>query len=118
VLRRGAIEIAWSDRKLEKACTNEQQALRRWGAAKWPKLRNRLAALLAATTLADMRGVPGNCHQLTGDRAGQFAVSLWGAYRLVFEPDHNPIPRLSDGGVDRSLVTRVLIKEVVDYHGD
>jgi len=27
---------------------------------------------------------------------------------------HDPIPRLEDGGVDRSLVTRIVITEVVD----
>ena len=28
------------------------------------------------------------------------------------------IIRPEDGGVDRSLVTRIVITEVVDYHGD
>lgn len=64
-----------------------------------------------------MDGVPGACHQLHGDRAGDFAVNLWGAYRLVFVPDHDPSPLLADGGIDRAKVTRILIKEVVDYHG-
>lgn len=112
------MEIAWSNRKLEKFCTDEKQALRRWGATRWPTLKKRLGSLLGAPTLLDIEGVPGNCHQLHGDRAGQFAMSLWGSYRLIFEPDHNPIPRLPDGGFDRSLVTKILIREVVDYHGD
>jgi proteic killer suppression protein len=65
-----------------------------------------------------MDGAPGNCHALRADRLGQFALSLWGSYRLVFEPNHNPIPRLPDGGIDRAVVTRIRILEVVDYHGD
>jgi plasmid maintenance system killer protein len=66
-----------------------------------------------------MDGTPGNCHQLLhADRAGQLSMSLWGPYRLIFEPDHDPVPRLPDGGLDRSLVTKILIKEVVDYHGE
>lgn len=73
--------------------------------------------MIAAPTLEQMEGVPGKCHQLTGDRAGQFALSLWGSCRLVFVPDHDPVPRLADGGIDRSRVTRIAIKEVVDYHG-
>jgi len=44
-------------------------------------------------------------------------MSLWGSYRLVFVPD-DPIPTLADGGIDRSLVTKISITEVVDYHGD
>ncbi len=48
----------------------------------------------------------------------KFALYLWDPYRLVFVPDHDPIPRLEDGGVDRSLITRIVIMEVVEYHGD
>ena len=81
-------------------------------------LKRRLDSLTAAPTLRDMDGVPGNCHALHGDRRGQFAVSLWGSFRLIFLPDHDPLPTLADGGVDRSLVTRISIVEVVDYHGD
>jgi proteic killer suppression protein len=64
-----------------------------------------------------MDGVPGNCHELHADRDGQFGVALWGPYELILEPDHDPIPKLADGGIDRGLVTRILIVEVVDYHG-
>lgn len=65
-----------------------------------------------------MDGVPGRCHPLSSDRKGQFAIYLWGSYRLVFVPDHDPIPTLPDGGLDRTKVTQISIKEVVDYHGD
>jgi hypothetical protein len=78
----------------------------------------RLASLLAAATLADMENVPGRCHALTGDRAGQFAVDLWGPNRLIFEPASDPLPRKSDGGIDRDQVTEIRILEIVNYHGD
>lgn len=65
-----------------------------------------------------MDGVPGRCHALGADRRGQFAVSLWGSYRLIFIPDHDPIPTLADGGIDLTRVTQISITEVVDYHGD
>ena len=112
-----AIEISWSSRKLEKVCADDRQGSKHWGADNWKILKRRLAALLGAPTLADMAGVPGNCHQLRGDRTGEFAINLWGSYRLVFQPAHPP-PTLSDGGIDRSLVTKIEIKEVVDYHGN
>jgi hypothetical protein len=76
-----------------------------------------LASLRAAPSLADMAGAPGNCHTLGADRAGAFAVDLWGPYRLVFLPEHNPLPTLDDGGIDRTKVTHIKIEEVVDYHG-
>lgn len=79
-------------------------------------LKRRLATLRAAPTLKDMDGAPGRCHALSANRAGYFAVSLWGQYRLVFAPNHEPVPRLDDGGIDRAGITRIEIIEVVDYH--
>lgn len=112
------VDIAWSDRKLAKACASDSQGQRKWGADQWRLLKRRLASLEAAPTLKDMDGVPGRCHPLRADRRNEFAVTLWGAYRLIFVPDHNPMPTLADGGIDRAHVTRILITEVVDYHGD
>jgi proteic killer suppression protein len=115
--RRSTIEIAWSSRKLEKSCSDDRLGSKHWGADNWKLLKRRLVDLLAAPTLQDMEGVPGNCHQLRADRNGEFAVSLWGSYRLIFEPNQDPMPRLKDGGIDRPLITHIEIKEVVDYHG-
>lgn len=112
------IEISWGNRKLEKSCSDDRQGAKSWGAEQWKVLKVRLASLRAAPTLADMHGVPGNCHRLHADRAGEFAVDLRGPYRLVFEPDHDPLPRLHDGGVDTTNVTSIRIKEVADYHGN
>jgi plasmid maintenance system killer protein len=111
------IDISWSDRKLEKACASDKAGQRRWGAADWKLFKRRLAALLVAPTLKDMDGVPGNCHALRADRNGQFALHLWGSFRLVFIPSHDPLPVLADGGIDKARVTSIRITEVVDYHG-
>ncbi len=116
MLKGGIIKITWSNQKLEKACTAERAGKRRFG-GNWTLLQKRLAFLLYAPTLKDMDSLPGNCHALSGDRAGQFAVYLWGSYRLVFVLDHNPLPRLHDGGIDTAHVTNIVIREVVDYHG-
>ena len=78
------------------------------------------AAPLCTRRSADARcpdGAPRNLHQLSADRAGQFALDLRGSYRLVFAPNHDPLPLLADGGIDRTLVTKIRITEVVDYHG-
>lgn len=112
------IDIAWSDRKLAKACGSDKEGHRKWGADQWRVLKRRLASLEAAPTLKDMDWVPGRCRQLRADRPNAFAVTLRGSYRLVFVPDHDPMPVLSDGGIDRARVTRILITEVVNYHGE
>ena len=103
---------------MEKNCASDKRGQRTWGADHWKLLRRRLASLRAAPTLRDMDGVPGRCPPLGADRRGQFAVSLWGSYRLIFVPDHDPVPSLPDGGINPALVTGISITEVVDYHGD
>lgn len=113
-----AIHIVWRSGKLEKLSATDREGTRYWGAKRWPVLKRRLAMLAAATTLSEMRNLPGRCHQLGADRAGEFALDLWGPSRLIFEPDHDPCPRLADGGIDQDNVTRIRILEVVDYHGD
>ena len=73
--------------------------------------------LRAAQTLADMsRLPPARCHELGLDRKGQLSVDLAHPYRLIFMPDHDPVPAKPDGGLDWTEVTRVLIVEVVDTH--
>jgi hypothetical protein len=81
-------------------------------------MARRLQALGSVEALSDLEGAAGRCHQLHSDRDEQFAMSITGSLRLVFVPDHDPIPRLQNGGIDRSRVTRIKILEVVDYHGD
>jgi proteic killer suppression protein len=111
------IDISWSNRKLQKSCASDKDGTRTFGADQWKTLKNRIVSLEAAPTLADMRGVPGRCHELSADRAGQFALDLRGSFRLIFAPDHEPVPLLEDGGIDRSRVTKIVITEVADYHG-
>jgi proteic killer suppression protein len=112
------IDISWADGKLEKHCATEKAGQRRFGANQWKIMKRRLASLRAAPTLQAMDGVPGRCHALGADRAGQFAIALWGSFRLIFLPDHDPLPLRDDGGIDRDQVTKVSITEVVDYHGE
>jgi proteic killer suppression protein len=42
---------------------------------------------------------------------------LDGPYRLIFTSNHDPIPLLDSGGIDKAAVTQVLIMGIVDYHG-
>jgi proteic killer suppression protein len=108
----------WANRKLERDCSSDRAGTRRFGAERWALLKRRLESLAAAPTLEDMSGVPGNCHPLTGNRAGQFAISVTASYRLVFRPAHDPLPLLPDDGIDRRQVTRIRLEGTVDYHGD
>jgi len=103
---------------MEKTCASERESVRKWGAENARKIHQRLAELRAADTLEDVTALPGlRCHQLTADRAGQFAVDVKQPFRLIFEPAHDPVPRKEDGGVDLKNITAVRIPSVEDYHG-
>jgi len=111
------IHVAWLNRKLEKITTSDRAGRKHFGAQRWALVRRRVAQLEGAPTLKDLDGAPGHPHQLGADRPEQFAMNLDGPYRLVFAPNHDPIPTLDDGGIDRGMVTKVLVLEVTNYHG-
>lgn len=80
-------------------------------------IMSRMAVLRAARNLAVVpTSKPERRHQLTQDRDETFAVDLIQPYRLIFEPNHEPIPRKDDGGIDLDRVTSITILEVIDYH--
>ncbi|KRT74913.1 MAG: plasmid maintenance system killer protein [Deltaproteobacteria bacterium CSP1-8] len=112
------MEIVFRSPKLQRACSIERESKRQWGAQNAKKIRRRLADLQAAVTLAEVSTLPPvRCHPLQGDRAGQFAVDVQQPYRLIFEPANDPVPRMEDGGIDLTKITRIRILGVEDYHG-
>src|SRR4051794_34883398 len=111
------IDTRWADPKLAKAARSDGSGRRKWGPERWTLIKRRLATLEAVDTLDDLQGIGGKFHALGADRAGEFAASVGGPFRMIFSPDHDPLPLLADGGLDRTAVTRVVITEVVDYHG-
>jgi len=110
------MEINFKHKKLKDLCEQAQLAQRNLGSKMARKLQARLADLLAAPSVAELPQAD-RPHPLKGDRAGEFALDLVHPKRLVFEPDHNPVPRKDDGGIDWSRVTRVCIIWIGDYHG-
>lgn len=81
------------------------------------KLQQRLMELRAADALSDMSHLPpARCHELTGNRTGQFSVDLEQPLRLLFVPINHPIPLREDGGIDKGRVTEIEIIEITDTH--
>jgi plasmid maintenance system killer protein len=110
------MEISFATSKLAKLCNSEKALRGKYGPRMVRVIRQRLMDLQAAETLEAMRDVPGRCHLLSGDLAGRFAVDLVHPDRLVFAPDHDPVPQLSGGGVDWSKVTKIEVVGIGDYH--
>ena len=82
--------------------------------AKW--FQKRLNDLIDAEILEDVRYLPGNYHELTGNRKGQWACDLDQPYRLIFEPHEDPIPTNEQGIVLWLEIKGVEVIEIVDYH--
>ena len=111
------MEVAFSTKKFAKLCSSAKDMVGKLGKPMAAKLQQRLFELQAAESLDDVPRVPPpRCHEMTGDLKGKLAVDLVHPYRLVFSPDHDPVPTKDDGGLDWKRVTKILVDEIVDYH--
>lgn len=109
------MNIAYSN-KIRKKLSSATEIRKAYGnMAKTVSLR--LAQIRAADNLQVLQKLPGaNCHPLTGNRAGQWAVNISGNYRMIFLIAHDPVPLNETGGVAALLVTDICIMETTDYH--
>jgi len=108
------VEISYENRKLQELCEKEAIARRRLGPVGAKKLRTRFNTLATARNVRVLWS--GRPHTLRGDLEGQLALDLAGGYRLIFRPNHNPVPRMETGEIDWSRVTKVTITDIGDYH--
>ena len=109
------MDISFKNNKLRKQCTEDKRAKRDLGQNMAKKLKQRLDDLKAAPTLETMKPpMPGRCHELKGDRKGQFSVDLVAQWRLLFEPVDTESK--SEGGVNWDSVKAIKILEIEDTH--
>lgn len=59
------------------------------------RVRNILAALIAAQDVRSVEGPPGwRVHRLSGDRAGTWSISVSGNWRITFDLDDGEVSNL------------------------
>lgn len=111
------VDIFFKSNKLAKVLNEDARMKKEFGATNAKQIRLRMAVLAAAPTLGDVpTQPPDRCHQLKGEFRGCFAVDAEHPFRIVFKPEHDPLPLKDDGGIDLKKVTAITILEVVDYH--
>lgn len=111
------MEISFATAKLQKLCNSDSKLRGEFGPVCAKKIQRRLAEMKAANCLEDLRHLPqARCHELSADRNGTLAVDVEHPKRLIFEPDHDPIPELPGGGLDWRQVTSARILDITDYH--
>ena len=114
------MDIFFKSKKLQKSIDEGSQLEKMHESKRAKKIQIRMAELRAAESLMDFwppKSGPSRCHELTqGRRNGQLSVDLDHPYRLIFVPEHEPVPEREGGGLDWSKVTAVKILGVEDTH--
>lgn len=98
------MKVAFANRTLKRCANDINRAKKEWkteGVAQ--AYVDRIPVLLAIDRLEQLHQFPGfRFHALQGDRKGQYAITLKGLWRLVFEHDTDE--------------EEINILEVKDYH--
>jgi proteic killer suppression protein len=111
------LEITFHNNRLRKMANDDRLAVRELGKIRAKLYKERLDDLRAASTLEDVRFLPGRFHELTENRKGQWACDLDHPYRLIFQPHEEPIPEDDNGKYIWLEITGVEILEITNYHG-
>ena len=106
------MNLNYKNKKLEKSPSSLSLIKANYGTR--AKLVNqRKSELQAAPSLETMKSIPAaNCHELKGGLKGKLAVDISGNHRIIFAPNHDPIPTKKDGGRDWFIVTDITITEI------
>lgn len=118
VNKKHQVDISFRTKKLQKQCNCRKKCIKTFGPICADKIHARLDDLKDSPNLEFVRQFlpQARLHALHGDRKGQYALDLEHPNRLIIEPYHNPLPELSNGGIDLERITKVLVIEIKDYH--
>lgn len=115
------MEIHVRDNRLRAALGDEALCKRRYGTDMTKRLKNRLASLRAAASLAVFwppKSGPERCHELQGDLAGTFSIDVKQPYRLLFVPiEEEAPPDRSDEQQRWASITAIELLRIEDTHG-
>lgn len=107
------MKIHFSTNKLQKIFNSNDELIKHYGTEQAGKIRSRMAVLKNAVNLAEVPAKPPDrCHQLQGNRRGEFAVDLKQPFRLIFKPYLNS----PDEKYDLASITEIIILKVENYH--
>ena len=111
------MDLSFKNKKLQKLAGDERKCIKEMGVQRARLYLRRIDDLYNAQTLEDVRYLPGNYHELKGDRKGEWACDLDQPYRLIFQPLEEPIPTDTDGKYIWVEIKGVEIIEIANYHG-
>lgn len=110
------MKVGFSSNRLKRQLSDAAEIKRSFG-VNAKRVAQRMAELNAAPNLKVLQQIPAaNCHPLTGDRSGEWALDISARHRMIFVIDHDPVPVDEDGVVDCKCVTAIRIEEITNYH--
>lgn len=81
------------------------------------KVQTRLDEITASPNLKVLMQIPAaNCHALSGNRIGEWAVDISLNHRIIFEINHDLVPKKDNGEIDTIMITDIRIINSTDYH--
>lgn len=113
------MKIAYRTQRLETLLKTWRELEKTFGTKVAKAIVQRKTLLEIVDHLGEVPHVPPEkCHELSGKEKGKFSVytAPKSGVRVVFVPDHDPVPKKDDGGMDLTAVTDILIWYVGDYH--
>jgi len=110
------MNVEFKKNKLKKQLSSATEIKKAFG-VNAKRVASRMDEIYASPNLAVLCQIPAaNCHPLTGDRNGEWAVDISSNHRMIFEISQQPIPKKEDNSIDILLVTDICILETDDYH--
>lgn len=112
------MELLFASETLQRACTEECESDRLWGADCARVVRRRLAQLAAAESLAVFATItPAKLRALPPPHDSGFAVDVLPPLCLILEPCHDGALPSPTGSVDKAMITAVRILAVDPFPG-
>ncbi len=109
------MDVYGSTQRMSKLLSKEKNIRKEYGDIIAKKVMQRITEFRAANTLKDISHVPPQkLHQLSGKYKGCFSVMVTGNWRIVFEAYTSE----EEQTLEKDLAVIVLVKEIVDYHGN
>ena len=110
------MKIDYKKNKLKKQLSDASEIKKAFG-VNAKRVSSRLDDITASPNLLVLMQIASaNCHPLSGDRIGEWALDISGNFRLIFEIADNPLPKTPGGSIDTLLVKSICILEIIDYH--
>ncbi|WP_316799711.1 type II toxin-antitoxin system RelE/ParE family toxin [Pedobacter frigidisoli] len=110
------MNISYGSNKIKKKLSSLAEIKKAYGTMA-KKVQSRLDDIEASPNLKVLMQIPAaNCHPLSGNLSGEWALDISGNHRMIFDINHDPIPEKDTGGIETIEVTDIRIIETKDYH--